>query len=139
MGNGRVLGIGGIFFKSNDAVQLRNWYRDRLGFDGGSHGTMFHWRSAETPNAEHLTIWSVFPGDSKYYEAPFMINYIVEDLDALLERLQADGVSIDPKRENSDYGRFAWIYDADGNKAELWEPPAPSSESSNPENESASG
>jgi catechol 2,3-dioxygenase-like lactoylglutathione lyase family enzyme len=139
MGNGRVLGIGGIFFKSNDAVPLRNWYRDKLGIDNGQHGAMFHWRATEAPNAEHLTIWSIFPGDSKYYDAPFMINYIVEDLDALLERLKAKGVSIDPKREDTDYGRFAWIYDADGNKVELWEPPPASLESSNGKKDSASG
>ena len=120
-------------------MQLRNWYRDKLGIDSGPDGKMFHWRASEAPSAEHLTVWSIFPGDSKYYDAPFMINYIVEDLDALLERLQAEGVSIDPKRENFDYGRFAWIYDSDGNKVELWEPPPPSLESGNRKNDSASG
>lgn len=128
MGNGRVLGIGGIFFKSKDAGPLRNWYRDKLGFSTGPEGNMFPWRAAEAPHAEHVTVWSVFPGDSKYYDAPFMINYIVEDLDALLDRLKADGVKIDPKRDDTDYGRFAWIYDADGNKIELWEPPPASAE-----------
>ena len=123
MGNGRIVGIGGIFFKSKDAGQLRNWYRDKLGVDSGAHGKMFPWREAEAPNAEHVTVWSIFPGESKYYDAPFMINYIVEDLDALVERLQSEGVSIDPKRDDSEYGKFAWIYDADGNKIELWEPP----------------
>jgi catechol 2,3-dioxygenase-like lactoylglutathione lyase family enzyme len=126
MPKGRILGIGGIFFKSKDkdATALRNWYRDKLGVDNGQHGAMFNWRDTDPPNAERTTVWSIFPGESKYYAAPFMINYIVEDLDALLERLQADGVSIDPKRDDTDYGRFAWVYDADGNKIELWEPPA---------------
>ncbi len=88
---------------------------------------MFHWKSIEPPASDHLTIWSVFPDNTKYFlpsPAPFMINYIVEDLDGLLERLEQSGVSIDPKRDNFDFGRFAWIYDSDGNKLELWEPPA---------------
>jgi catechol 2,3-dioxygenase-like lactoylglutathione lyase family enzyme len=125
---GRILGIGGIFFKSTaEGTTLRDWYRDKLGIDNGQHGAMFHWRAADKPESEHMTIWSIFPKDSKYYDKPFMINYIVEDLDGLLERLAAEGVSIDPKRQDADYGRFAWIYDSDGNKIELWEPPAPAS------------
>jgi predicted enzyme related to lactoylglutathione lyase len=54
-----------------------------------------------------------------------MLNYIVDDLDALLDRLKQEGVKIDPKRMNESYGRFAWIYDLDGNKIELWQPPSP--------------
>jgi predicted enzyme related to lactoylglutathione lyase len=69
----------------------------------------------------------VFPAESPYFNpsnATFMINYIVDDLDAILAKLSENGVRIDPKREDSDYGRFAWIFDPDGNKIELWEPPA---------------
>jgi predicted enzyme related to lactoylglutathione lyase len=71
-------------------------------------------------------VWSLFPKDTKYFEpaqASFMINYRVDDLDALLERLRAAGVQIDERRENSEYGRFAWIMDPEGNRIELWEPP----------------
>ena len=67
------------------------------------------------------------PPPADYFDpspAPFMINYIVDDMDALLERLQKEGVKIDPKRMDESYGRFAWIYDFDGNKIELWQPPA---------------
>jgi len=74
-----------------------------------------------------MTVWSVFPETTKYLDpskASFMINYIVDDMDALLERLEQEGVKIDPKRQDESYGRFAWIYDADGNKIELWQPPA---------------
>lgn len=87
----------------------------------------FQWRSHEDPDQEHLTVLSVFPNNTKYFDPAkqqFMINYIVDDLEALLTKLQAEGVKIDPKREDHEYGRFAWIYDADGHKIELWQPPA---------------
>jgi catechol 2,3-dioxygenase-like lactoylglutathione lyase family enzyme len=122
---GRVIGIGGIFFKSANTEGLCRWYQ-QLGIDAGEHGATFPWRSQTDPSKEHVTVWSVFPSTSDYFEpstAGFMINYIVEDLDALLARLGENGVRIDPKREDHEYGRFAWIYDPDGNKIELWEPP----------------
>ncbi len=122
---GRIIGIGGVFFKSSNPESLRSWYHDRLGIVKSEHGTVFPWRSTTGDSREHVTAWCVFDRQSKYFDpspAPMMINYIVEDLDALLERLSAEGVSIDPKRESHDYGRFAWIYDPDGNKIELWEP-----------------
>jgi len=124
---GRVIGIGGIFFKSPDHARLRNWYAENLGIDHGEHGMMFPWRTADGDPTERLTIWSIFPGSSTYFapsESSFMINYIVDDLDAIVAKLAAGGARIDPKREDHDYGRFAWIYDPDGNKIELWQPPA---------------
>ncbi len=126
---GRVIGIGGVFLKSKDRAQLSSWYSDNLGIEQESHGGMFKWRSFERPEVEHLTAWSVFPENSTYFDpstAPFMINYIVDDLDAILVKLHNNGVRIDPKREDYDYGRFAWIFDPDGNKLELWEPAGPS-------------
>jgi predicted enzyme related to lactoylglutathione lyase len=124
---GKVIGIGGVFLKSPDQKRLGTWYAENLGIAQDSNGAMFKWRSAENPAQEHLTVWSVFPSSSNYFDpsaASFMINYIVDDLDALLAKLNTSGVRIDPKREDYDYGRFAWIYDPDGNKIELWEPPA---------------
>lgn len=121
MEKGRVVGVGGVFFKSSGAKELSSWYRDRLGVTD-----YFKWCSKE--GAQHLTTWSVFPAESTYFDpspAPFMINYIVDDIEALLAKLGASGVRIDPKREDCEYGRFAWIFDPDGNKIELWEPPAP--------------
>jgi predicted enzyme related to lactoylglutathione lyase len=85
---------------------------------------MLPWRERDAPQTEHMTVWHTFPSNTDYF-APgqaFMVNYIVDGLDALLERLQQNGVKIDPKRMNESYGRFAWIYDSDGNKIELWEP-----------------
>jgi predicted enzyme related to lactoylglutathione lyase len=75
---------------------------------------------------EHATVWTIFPASTDYIPAtqPFMVNYIVDDLDALLDRLKQEGVKIDAKRMSESYGRFAWIYDLDGNKIELWQPSA---------------
>jgi catechol 2,3-dioxygenase-like lactoylglutathione lyase family enzyme len=121
---GRILGIGGIFFKSANQQQTREWYGKHLGLDDKGGGVMLPWREKDNPDKEHVTVWTVFPEKTKYLEPSqaFMVNYIVDDLDALLERLQKEGVKIDPKRQDADYGRFAWIYDPDGNKIELWQP-----------------
>ena len=123
---GRILGIGGIFFKTADQAKTREWYAKHLGLVDRGGGAMLPWRERDDPQKEHVTVWSTFPSDTNYFapsQATFMVNYIVDDLDAMLERLQKEGVKIDPKRMNESYGRFAWIYDSDGNKIELWEPP----------------
>ena len=123
---GRVLGIGGIFFKAGDQAKTREWYAKHLGLVDKGGGAMLPWREHDDAQKEHVTVWSTFPSNTDYFapgQATFMINYIVDDLDAMLERLQKEGVRIDPKRMNEQYGRFAWIYDSDGNKIELWEPP----------------
>jgi catechol 2,3-dioxygenase-like lactoylglutathione lyase family enzyme len=126
----RVTGIGGIFFKSDNPEKLLQWYETHLGFrrsaDGG--GAVFEWREAETHDSQNngMTVWSVFPRDTKYFnpsQSAFMINYRVDNLDELLEALKEEGVQIDPHREDHDYGRFAWVMDPDGNRVELWEPP----------------
>src|SRR5579875_1753474 len=124
---GRIVGIGGVFFKSANRDQMREWYAKHLGLADKGHGAMLPWREHDDPQKEHVTVWTVFPASSHYFDpspAPFMINYIVDYLDALLDRLKQQGVKIDPNRMNESYGRFAWIYDLDGNKIELWEPPA---------------
>lgn len=122
---GRILGIGGIFFKTADQTKTREWYARHLGLADKGHGVMLPWREHDDPQKEHVTVWSAFPANTEYFgpgKAEFMVNYIVDGLDALLERLQKEGVKIDPKRMNESYGKFAWIYDGDGNKIELWEP-----------------
>jgi predicted enzyme related to lactoylglutathione lyase len=121
---GRILGIGGIFFKSANRDQMREWYSKHLGIADTGHGAMLPWRQHDDPQKEQMTVWTVFAASSDYFGAsqPFMINYIVDDMDALLERLKQEGVKIDPKRMDESYGRFAWIYDLDGNKIELWQP-----------------
>jgi catechol 2,3-dioxygenase-like lactoylglutathione lyase family enzyme len=122
---GRILGIGGVFFKSANRDQMREWYSKHLGLADKGGGAMLPWREHDDPQKEHVTVWTVFPASTDYFNpshAPFMINYIVDDLDALLDRLKQEGVKIDAKRMNESYGRFAWIYDLDGNKIELWQP-----------------
>ena len=115
---GRILGIGGIFFKSSDHQALRCWYQEKLGIRNGDEGAQFEW-------SDHTTAWSIFPAASTYFDQAFMVNYIVDDLDAFLAKCAAQEVRIDPKREDYDYGRFAWIYDPEGNKIELWQPIVP--------------
>ena len=120
---GRILGIGGIFFKSEHPGPMRDWYARNLGLVDRGQGVMLHWRENDNPQQERMTVWAIFPAASKYFEpSQMMVNYIVDDLDALLERLSKAGVRIDPKRQDESYGRFAWIYDPDGNKIELWQP-----------------
>jgi catechol 2,3-dioxygenase-like lactoylglutathione lyase family enzyme len=122
---GRILGIGGIFFKSANRDQAREWYATHLGLADKGGGAMLPWREHDDPQKEHVTAWTIFPSTTKYFDpspAPFMIDYIVDDMDALLDRLKQEGVKIDPKRMDESYGHFAWIYDSDGNKIELWQP-----------------
>jgi catechol 2,3-dioxygenase-like lactoylglutathione lyase family enzyme len=121
---GRILGIGGVFLKSANGDQMRQWYSQHLGLADKGQGVMLPWREHEDPQKEHVTVWTVFPSSTGYIPATqaFMINYIVDDMDALLDRLKQEGVKIDAKRMNETYGRFAWIYDQDGNKIELWQP-----------------
>jgi catechol 2,3-dioxygenase-like lactoylglutathione lyase family enzyme len=123
---GRILGIGGVFFKSANRDQMREWYSKHLGLTDKGGGAMLPWREHDDPQKEHVTVWTVFPTSTNYFapSQPFMVNYIVDDLDALLDRLKQEGVKIDAKRMNESYGRFAWIYDVDGNKIELWQPPS---------------
>lgn len=124
----RVTGLGGIFFKSDDPKSLYAWYEKHLGINANPDGTgaTFEWRNAQDPETKGMTVWSIFPRTSKYLGAgsqSVMINYRVDNLDALLEALKAEGVEIDPHREDYEYGRFAWVTDLDGNRVELWEPP----------------
>jgi len=108
----RVTGVGGIFFKSDDAEKLYQWYEKHLGITRAADGSgvSFGWREADDPQKEGMTIWSVFPKHSKYFDpskSPFMINYRVDDLDGLLKALAEEGVECAPHPEDSDYGRFA--------------------------------
>ncbi|MBI1805732.1 MAG: VOC family protein [Ignavibacteria bacterium] len=122
----RVTGIGGIFFKSNDPTNMREWYRIHLGIESGNDGASFEWREKEHPERIGYTVWSPFPGDTTYFnpsKAPFMINYRVADLDVLLDQLRQEGVPVEDRIEEYEYGRFAWIMDPEGNRIELWEPP----------------
>ena len=118
----QILGIGGVFFKARDPKALADWYRAHLGVPVEADQT--HCRIfAQAPG--DTTVWATFPADTDYFgrgPQPFMINYRVRDLDAILDQLRAAGAQVDEKTEDFDYGRFGWATDPEGNRFELWEP-----------------
>ena len=122
----RVTGIGGVFFKSrSDHTQLAAWYARHLGLQVEEWGgAILKWPEDKAED-RGLTVWTVAEKNSQWFspsESSFMINYRVDDLDALLTQLRGDGVSIVKGPESHENGRFAWILDPDGNKVELWQP-----------------
>lgn len=123
-----VTGIGGVFFKSPDPAALTRWYQEHLGVQLHPDGAVvFEWREIAPPARKAMTVWSPFPQHTKYFHpstAPFMVNYRVENLDRMLAQLRAAGIPVDDHIEESDYGRFGWAMDPDGNRFELWQPPA---------------
>jgi catechol 2,3-dioxygenase-like lactoylglutathione lyase family enzyme len=120
----RVRGIGGIFFKAKDPKALARWYAEHLGVPVEEWGGgRFVWREHD-PRGDASTVWSTFRADSDYYPGAFMVNFRVDDLDAMLAQLRAAGVRVDDKVDDSEYGRFGWAHDPEGNKIELWQPPA---------------
>lgn len=117
----RITGVGGIFFKSPDPKKLSAWYHDVLGFELQDWGGAM--LPTTTPGHPAFVVWSPFASDTKYFEPSvreFMINFAVDDLDALLAEIAAKGVTV-LGRNDEPYGRFAWIMDPDGNKIELWQ------------------
>jgi len=123
----RVTGIGGIFFHAKDPVALRAWYREHLGIDVQAWGgTAFAWADAEGNPTSGSTIWSISAADGDDFapgKSPFVINYRVADLDALLQALRDEGCDVLEETSDSDYGKFGWVVDPEGNKVELWQPP----------------
>lgn len=121
----RVTGIGGIFFKCKDPKKVKDWYQKHLGLNTDHYGTSFEWRQAADPTKKGFTQWSPFADSTNYFEPStrdFMINYRVENLEALVEELKKEGVSIVDEIESYSYGKFVHILDLEGNKIELWEP-----------------
>jgi predicted enzyme related to lactoylglutathione lyase len=124
----RATGIGGIFFKARDPKTLAAWYKEHLGVDVQSWGgATFDWVDADGKPAGGTTAWLISPRDSKKYDpgtASFMVNYRVHDLHALIKALREEGCNVLEKIDDSEYGKFGWVIDPEGNKVELWEPPA---------------
>jgi predicted enzyme related to lactoylglutathione lyase len=123
----RTTGIGGIFFKARDPQALAAWYQRHLGVPVQSWGgAVFNW--ADDPLADQgRTVWSTFPADTGHFGpggAAFMVNFRVADLDALLAQLRTEACAVDDQVEVSDMGRFGWVTDPEGNRVELWQPPA---------------
>lgn len=121
----RVTGIGGIFIRAQDPKALGDWYKTHLGIDvQGWGGTSFRWVDADGEPVAGTTVWSV--GDGSYFSpsnAGFMVNYRVANLDALLSQLRAEGCQVMDQTDESEFGKFGWVMDPEGNKVELWEPP----------------
>jgi predicted enzyme related to lactoylglutathione lyase len=123
----RVTGIGGIFFHAKDPVALRDWYRRHLGIDVQAWGgASFNWADGAGDPANGSTIWSIGAADDNNFApsaSSFMINYRVEDLAALLQALRDEGCHVLENTDDSEYGKFGWVVDPEGNKVELWQPP----------------
>ena len=119
----RVTGLGGFFFKTKDPNAVKDWYKKHLGLNTDNYGCTFWWKDAEGNDCS--TQWSPFKEDTTYFkpsEKEFMMNFRVANLEALLETLKEEGVTIVGEMETYDYGKFGWILDNEGNKIELWEP-----------------
>jgi len=121
----KVTGIGGILFKCKDPNQMKDWYKQHLGLDTTEYGASFEWYQDAQGVKKGSTQWSPFKEDSSYFEPSqkdFMINYRVENLEALIDELKKEGVTILDEMETYDFGKFVHIVDLEGNKIELWEP-----------------
>src|SRR6185437_15493570 len=123
----RVTGIGGVFFHARDPKALGAWYKKHLGIDVQDWGgAALEWADDAGNAVKGTTAWSLFGADSKHFApstSSFMINYRVHDLVALLKALREEGCNVLEKMDDSEYGKFGWVMDPEGNKVELWQPP----------------
>ena len=124
----RVRGIGGVFFKSENRDKLQAWYRDILGIQIDSFGgAFFRWSALDTSNGAG-TVFVPFKADTEYFspsQKPFMVNFVVDNLDAMLAQARQGGAVVEDKITEESYGKFGWLLDPEGNKIELWEPRTP--------------
>jgi glyoxylase I family protein len=114
----RITGIGGIFFRSKHPESLSAWYEKHFGIN--SMGSGYIWDQEAGP-----TVFSPFAENTDYFgnnRQQFMLNFRVRDLEGLLAELKTENVMIDEKRTDEGYGKFAWVFDPEGNRIELWEP-----------------
>jgi predicted enzyme related to lactoylglutathione lyase len=121
----RVTGIGGVFFFSDNPSETKEWYSKNLGLEINEWGSSFEFRNANRPDEINYLQWSPFKKGSEYFapsKKEFMINYRVQNIEGLVKKLQANGVTVLDTIESFDYGKFVHIMDSDGNKIELWEP-----------------
>lgn len=118
--SGKIIGLGGIFFKSPDQKKLIDWYRQMLDLEMEDWGISLPIPEVASKNYQ---VFSVFPESTNYFadNKSFMINLMVDDLDAFLDKLRSRDIPI-IRQESIEFGKFAWILDLDGNKLELWEP-----------------
>ena len=117
----KALGVGGVFLKAKDPKALSEWYATHFEIQKIDGRTLMF----DGPEAAGMTVFSHFPADTEYFgDGPqaSMLNLRVDDMDGLLAKLAAAGVRIDEKRQDESYGRFAWVWDPEGNRVELWQP-----------------
>lgn len=122
----RVTGIGGVFFSAKDPAALQAWYKRHLGIDVQEWGgAAFRWTDSKGTPVAGTTAWCIGRGENfAPSKATFMVNYRVADLSGLLTALRSEGCNVLDEAEESEYGKFGWVMDPEGNKVELWEPPA---------------
>lgn len=121
----KVTGIGGIFFFADEPDKTKEWYAQNLGLEVNQWGSSFEFRNAHRPEEINYLQWSPFAQDSTYMapsKKEFMINYRVQNIEGLVQKLKSNGVQILDEIETFDYGKFVHIMDAEGRKIELWEP-----------------
>jgi len=121
----KVTGLGGVFFKCDNPKGMNEWYAKNLGLPTTDYGANFEWLQADDPSKKGSTTWSTFPQDTKYFNPsakPFMINYRVDDLVALVAELKKNNVTVVDEIVDYEYGKFVHVLDPEGNIIELWEP-----------------
>lgn len=123
----RIVGLGGVFYKASDPKARKDWYEKHLGLAPGEgyDGVEMRWRRADKPDHQEMSLVSFFDQDSTYLGdggQPFMLNFVVEDIDGMVEKLRSEGCQVADKIVEESYGKFAWVTDPDGVKIELWEP-----------------
>ena len=123
----KVTGLGGLFFKATDVDTTRDWYSKHLGLEFSEWGGWgWEWRDRDDPDRVGRTAWAPFKADTEYMapsDQPFMMNFRVADLDAMIQQLTAAGIELIGEPEDTEYGKFAWVMDPNGIKLELWQPP----------------
>ncbi|MDW3193355.1 MAG: VOC family protein [Cytophagales bacterium] len=121
----KITGIGGVFFKSQNSISLKNWYAKSFSLNVDEYGALFEARQSTDPEKMQYLQWGPFKQDTTYFDpsqAAFMINYRVQNIEGLVEKLRNEGVTIVDEIETFEYGKFVHVMDPEGNKLELWEP-----------------
>ena len=125
MKKGRVTGIGGIFFKSEDPQKINEWYYEHLGLIPNEYGSLFEYREGSNPDQIAYAQWGPFKSDTEYFnpsKKEFMINFRVDGIEDIVKRAKESGIEVTQEIETYEYGKFAHLMDPEGNKIELWEP-----------------
>jgi predicted enzyme related to lactoylglutathione lyase len=121
----KVTGVGGIFFRTKDPAKIKEWYGKNLGLAISEYGSSFEFRNANRPDEINYLQWSPFEEGTDYFDPSkkeYMINYRVQNMKGMVEKLRENGVTILDEIEEYEYGSFVHIMDPEGNKIELWEP-----------------